>query len=1066
MSIAARPLWQQVTALVSLSTGGAITGFSFVPGAVGDLTSPTSMPVRLMALEKAAQPTASSDAMLRSAIVNVANYYLRMAATKTPAEMEQIIWQHDSLDGVDHGPSCAAFASLTLELGAQVVGQQSWVTGGTSYPWPMHTWADVRVDPNSSSLGITSILQDAQANDRWHPLGDGYQHMPGDWVLFDGHVEVVTSYSGGTLYTIGGDSGPNLSVNSHEYPAPLAAQGVVGFVDNGGLPVAASQTPSSPARQAAAPRGPGQAAPGRADSGQAAIPGAPQAGGRSRSAPGARKAGGSKPGSARSAGGDAIPATPVSTPRTSVSPSGPPSAGLQGPPAKPTRPPAPHRAQPPGRVGLDAGTDADVPGTSPLWSATTPTRHAPGAAAIPGLPTAPHGRWARSAAQRSARRGRHQPRASLQSPASAEPPVSAVPPVSPVSDQPPASSQPSTSSQPPASPSSAATPSQRAFINEIVPGAIAAQRKYGVPASVTIAQAIEESGWGQSGLATRDYNLFGIKGTGPAGYDMLPTQEFENGQMVNSTGIFRVYHNYAQSIDDHGRVLATSGYYRQAMANRLDPNTFAASLTGIYATDPQYGAKLIKIMQNYNLYRYDATESGGTTSQPPNGGASIPGVQPGSAPAPSVSPSRPSSPPRPSHHVRPAHHVRHVRTPQPVGSVPGPQPLVPGPTPTPSGPAPTPTPSGPAPTPTSSGSVPTPAPSGSVPTPSPSGSVPTPTTSGSAPAPSGRASTPAPTGLTPAAVPSGLAPTPVPSQLAPAGVPSGMAPTPAPSQLGPAAVPPGLAPTPAPTRPAPTPERSWPAPTPQPVRPSATPGPAPSPSATRGPRTSPAPAERAKKPLQVQLVSDIHLARQASQQTRAGASRAARAPGSHYHHHLPFPVRNAFLAAARGPIMHAKPLYRDVASHHGLRWELLAACDWMQCEARPRYSPVHGEKLGAVNPDGTIYHTKSEALAQCAEDLIDLAGAVYQIDLTAEAFLSVGELANAFAAFRWGALLRLHRTSAMEFPYSVAGLTEQHMNMRWPKIDEPNAPDKPGARFHRPFGAVAVVLGLNYPAIA
>jgi hypothetical protein len=164
--------------------------------------------------------------------------------------------------------------------------------------------------------------------------------------------------------------------------------------------------------------------------------------------------------------------------------------------------------------------------------------------------------------------------------------------------------------------------------------------------------------------------------------------------------------------------------------------------------------------------------------------------------------------------------------------------------------------------------------------------------------------------------------------------------------------------------------------------------------------------------------------------------------------------------------MHAKPLYRDVASHNGLRWELLAACDWMQCEARARYSPVHGEKLGAVNPDGTIYHTKSEALAQCAEDLIDLARAVYQIDITAETFLSVRDLANVFAAFRWGALLKVHRTSALEFPYSVAGLTEQHLNMRWPKIDEPNAPDKPGARFHRTFGAVPVVLGLNYPAIA
>jgi hypothetical protein len=52
----------------------------------------------------------------------------------------------------------------------------------------------------------------------------------------------------------------------------------------------------------------------------------------------------------------------------------------------------------------------------------------------------------------------------------------------------------------------------------------------------------------------------------------------------------------------------------------------------------------------------------------------------------------------------------------------------------------------------------------------------------------------------------------------------------------------------------------------------------------------------------------------------------------------------------------------------------------------------------------------------------------------------------------------------MEFPYSVAGLTVQHTNMRWPKIAEHNAPDKPGARFRMPFGAVPVMLSLNYPA--
>ena len=138
---------------------------------------------------------------------------------------------------------------------------------------------------------------------------------------------------------------------------------------------------------------------------------------------------------------------------------------------------------------------------------------------------------------------------------------------------------------------------------------------------------------------------------------------------------------------------------------------------------------------------------------------------------------------------------------------------------------------------------------------------------------------------------------------------------------------------------------------------------------------------------------------------------------------MPPAVRNAFVATARVPLLRAEPLYQDVASYSGISWELLAACDWMQCEARARYSPVHGEKLGTVNRDGTSYHTKSEALEQCAEDLVEFAETVYGIDLTAPGPLSVRDLANAFAAFRWGGLLRLHRTSAMEFPYSVAGLT-------------------------------------------
>jgi len=272
---ASKPRWQQAAALVSLGAGGAVTGFSFVPGAVADAAAPPITQIRLLALKQAAtaQRGESQNGMLRSAIVNVARYYLRLAATKTPAEMETLIWQKDSTNGADHGESCAAFASLTLELAAQVVGQQSWVTGGSSYPWPLNDWADVRVDPNPDSLQITSVLQDAQVHDRWHPLGDGYQPQAGDWVLFDGHVEVVTTYANGVLDTIGGDSVPNFTVNAHQFSGPLAAQGVMGFVDNGDLASAsgaAGAAAAQPAAARSAPAAAGAAPRGSATAGNSA----------------------------------------------------------------------------------------------------------------------------------------------------------------------------------------------------------------------------------------------------------------------------------------------------------------------------------------------------------------------------------------------------------------------------------------------------------------------------------------------------------------------------------------------------------------------------------------------------------------------------------------------------------------------------------------------------------------------------------------------------------------------------------------------------------------------------
>jgi hypothetical protein len=211
------------------------------------------------------------------------------------------------------------------------------------------------------------------------------------------------------------------------------------------------------------------------------------------------------------------------------------------------------------------------------------------------------------------------------------------------------------------------------------------------------------------------------------------------------------------------------------------------------------------------------------------------------------------------------------------------------------------------------------------------------------------------------------------------------------------------------------------------------------------------------------LVTPALVTRGRAASGRAGTRQVATGV-TRYEARLPHAVTTALFASAKAPLARGEHLYRDVAACTGGSWKLLAAADWMQCKADPRYSPVQGEKLGSLNDDGTSYSTKSAALTQCACDLIELASAVYGIDLTARRPLSVRELAAAFAAFRWGAILRRHSVSPMEFPYSVAGLTAAHQKMHWPAIDAPDAPDRPGGRFREPFGAVPVLLSLGYPA--
>ncbi|HEY7429794.1 MAG TPA: hypothetical protein VH641_03575, partial [Streptosporangiaceae bacterium] len=381
----------------------------------------------------------------------------------------------------------------------------------------------------------------------------------------------------------------------------------------------------------------------------------------------------------------------------------------------------------------------------------------------------------------------------------------------------------------------------------------------------------------------------------------------------------------AESIADHGKLLATHSVYQHAMADRHLPDAFATDLTGVYATDPHYGASLIALMKLYNLYQFSASSHAPTQQAPAQ---QAPAQQAGATPA--------------------GGHGQQ-ETAGPTGSV---------------------------------GQGGTYGLGGIVNVGGQAGQG----QAGAAGHGGGAATIP---GVLDA------------YQAAPARSSAAVA---APAMVAAAAA-------------------------------------APTARAARAARTA-----RASRPA----------ARVAPRQARL----------TRYVPQIPRVVTTAFVNSAKAPLSRAEPLYDDVASRSGIRWQLLAACDWMQCQAKPRYSPVYGEKLGTVNAGGTVYRTKSEALAQCASDLIELALAVYWIDITARRPLPVRDLAKVFAAFRWGGLLKLHGISALEFPYSMAGLTEQHVKMRWPDIKDPNAPDKPGTRFRPPFGAVPTALCLGYPAIA
>lgn len=142
------------------------------------------------------------------------------------------------------------------------------------------------------------------------------------------------------------------------------------------------------------------------------------------------------------------------------------------------------------------------------------------------------------------------------------------------------------------------------YINRYKDLAIEQMLKWKVPASITLAQGLLESGAGKSELAQKGNNHFGIKCHGWTGAKTYHDDDL-------SQECFRAYNNVRDSYEDHSQFLARQTRYSRLFT--LSPTDYRAWAHGLkacgYATSPTYAQKLIGIIELYNLSQYDHAKS-------------------------------------------------------------------------------------------------------------------------------------------------------------------------------------------------------------------------------------------------------------------------------------------------------------------------------------------------------------------------------------------------------------------------------------------------------------------------
>lgn len=151
------------------------------------------------------------------------------------------------------------------------------------------------------------------------------------------------------------------------------------------------------------------------------------------------------------------------------------------------------------------------------------------------------------------------------------------------------------------------------FFAKVAPMAIKSMQKTKILASVTIAQAILESGWGDSGLTKKANALFGIKADKYWTGRRMDSKTFEvyDGVTVNIVDSFRAYDSWETSVDDHsafitGVKLGGGKLRYQDVIGETDYKKACIALqTAGYATALNYSTALIKLIEQYKLNEYD-----------------------------------------------------------------------------------------------------------------------------------------------------------------------------------------------------------------------------------------------------------------------------------------------------------------------------------------------------------------------------------------------------------------------------------------------------------------------------